>query len=30
VLGTYQDAWIPDDQQDAVYYDNAVRLYGLD
>jgi predicted TIM-barrel fold metal-dependent hydrolase len=29
VLGTYQDAWIPEDQQDAVYYANAARLYGL-
>ena len=30
VLGTYQDAGFPDDQQDAVYYENAARLYGLD
>ena len=29
VLGTYQDSEIPDDQQDDVYYGNAVRLYGL-
>ena len=29
VLGTYQDSQIPDDQQDDVYYGNAVRLYGL-
>ena len=29
VLGTYQDAWIPHDQQDAVYYANAARLFGL-
>ena len=29
VLGTYQDAWFPEDQQDAVYYDNAARLFGL-
>ena len=30
VLGTYQDAAIPDDRQDDVYYGNAARLYGLD
>ncbi len=29
VLGTYQDADIPADQQAAVYYDNASRLFGL-
>jgi predicted TIM-barrel fold metal-dependent hydrolase len=29
VLGTYQDAEIPADQQDAVYFDNAAALYGL-
>jgi predicted TIM-barrel fold metal-dependent hydrolase len=29
VLGTYQDAEIPPERQDAVYYDNAVRLFGL-
>jgi uncharacterized protein len=29
VLGTYQDAEIPADQQAAVYYDNAARLFGL-
>jgi predicted TIM-barrel fold metal-dependent hydrolase len=29
VLGTYQDSEIPEDQQDDVYYGNAVRLYGL-
>ena len=30
VLGTYQDAAIPADQQAAVYYDNAARLFGID
>jgi predicted TIM-barrel fold metal-dependent hydrolase len=29
VLGTYQDAGIPGDQQDDVYFNNAARLYGL-
>ena len=29
VLGTYQDADIPADQQDDVYYGNAARLFGL-
>ena len=29
VLGTYQDADIPEDQQDDVYFGNAARLYGL-
>ncbi len=29
VLGTYQDAGFPEDQQDAVYYENAARVYGL-
>ncbi|MBM4408079.1 MAG: hypothetical protein FJ038_05630 [Chloroflexi bacterium] len=29
VLGTYQDAQIPEDQQDDVYFGNAARLYGL-
>ena len=30
VLGTYQDAGFPADQEPAVYYDNAARLFGLD
>jgi predicted TIM-barrel fold metal-dependent hydrolase len=29
VLGTYQDADIPSDQEDDVYYGNAARLFGL-
>jgi predicted TIM-barrel fold metal-dependent hydrolase len=29
VLGTYQDAEIPVDQQDAVYFANAARLFGI-
>jgi len=29
VLGTYQDAHIPADRQDATYHDNAARLFGL-
>jgi len=29
VMGTYQDAGFPEDQQDAVYYENAARVYGL-
>jgi predicted TIM-barrel fold metal-dependent hydrolase len=29
VLGTYQDAGIPQDRETAVYYDNAARLFGL-
>lgn len=29
VLGTYQDARIPEEQQDDVYFANAARLYGL-
>jgi len=29
VLGTYQDAEIPADQQDDVYFGNAARLFGL-
>lgn len=29
VLGTYQDAEIPGDQRDAVYFANAAALYGL-
>lgn len=29
VLGTYQDADIPTDQQDDVYYANAARLFGI-
>jgi len=29
VLGTYQDAGFPEAHQDAVYYDNAARLFGL-
>jgi len=29
VLGTYQDAQIPADQQDDVYYANAARLFGV-
>ena len=30
ILGTYQDADIPADQQDDVYYANAARLFALD
>jgi predicted TIM-barrel fold metal-dependent hydrolase len=29
VLGTYQDAAIPADQQDDVFYANAARLFGI-
>lgn len=29
VLGTYQDAGIPEDRQAAVYWDNAARLFGI-
>jgi len=29
ILGTYQDAGIPADKEDAVYYANAARLFGI-
>ena len=29
VLGTYQDAEIPVDREDAVYYGNAAGLFGI-
>ena len=29
VLGTYQDAGIPEADQAAVYWDNAARLFGV-
>jgi uncharacterized protein len=29
VLGTYQDADIPADREDAVYYENAAHLFGI-